>query len=586
MALDTNFNQDPYFDDFSEDKNFHRVLFKPAVAVQARELTQLQSILQNQVERFGDNVLKEGTIVKGCAFTYLDALEYVKILDLQSDGQPVVMANYDGARAVGLSTGVEAKIISVSTGLQSQTPDLNTLHLRYVKSGTSGDKAFSATENIRIEGFSTATVIATVTAAGTVESNSTGKGTGLKVADGVIYQKGNFVRVAEQLVVVSKYSTEPNGLAAGFVTAETIVNSSNDTSLLDNAQGYNNENAPGADRLKLTPTLTVKTVTAANADGTFFTLIEYQNGEPVKRKTRTQYNIIGSEMARRTMEESGNYSIRDFEINIEAGANTDYVVAKVGAGKAYVDGYRVETHGVIDVNVDASTTYATEIDQDVTQSLGHYVIVNDLQGAFEFDELQEVELRDAVQNASNTWTYGAVSGTQIGTARIRGLQYHSGTVGTDTCEYRAYLVDIRMANTSVTFASAKSIVTSDEDDAAADIVLVDSKAVITDFSQKKAIFQIGKNGVKDVPGANVEFIYSTHSSLSVSSGSGSINAPGGTVFPYSDGTLGSDIRRDDLIVVAANEGIISLASATVTISGSGSTMAFTNLPGSTTESMT
>ena len=45
-----NFNVAPYYDDFSEDKNFHRILFRPAYAVQARELTQLQTILQNQLE--------------------------------------------------------------------------------------------------------------------------------------------------------------------------------------------------------------------------------------------------------------------------------------------------------------------------------------------------------------------------------------------------------------------------------------------------------------------------------------------------------------------------------------------------------
>ena len=59
MGITTDFNVSPYYDDFDENKNFHRVLFKPAVAVQARELTQLQTILQNQIERFGENILKE-----------------------------------------------------------------------------------------------------------------------------------------------------------------------------------------------------------------------------------------------------------------------------------------------------------------------------------------------------------------------------------------------------------------------------------------------------------------------------------------------------------------------------------------------
>lgn len=46
MALTTNFNQDPYYDDFSDNNNYYRVLFKPGNAVQARELTQLQTTLQ------------------------------------------------------------------------------------------------------------------------------------------------------------------------------------------------------------------------------------------------------------------------------------------------------------------------------------------------------------------------------------------------------------------------------------------------------------------------------------------------------------------------------------------------------------
>ena len=63
MAIDTNLNTSPYYDDFDESKDFHRVLFKPAVPVQARELTQLQTILQQQIERIGEFTFKEGSIV-------------------------------------------------------------------------------------------------------------------------------------------------------------------------------------------------------------------------------------------------------------------------------------------------------------------------------------------------------------------------------------------------------------------------------------------------------------------------------------------------------------------------------------------
>ena len=63
MPASTDFNVSPYYDDFSKNKNFYRVLFRPAFAVQARELTQSQSILQNQVESFGDHIFKQGAMV-------------------------------------------------------------------------------------------------------------------------------------------------------------------------------------------------------------------------------------------------------------------------------------------------------------------------------------------------------------------------------------------------------------------------------------------------------------------------------------------------------------------------------------------
>ena len=63
MTQNTNLNVSPYFDDFNESRNYSKVLFKPGFPVQARELTTLQSILQNQVERFGQHFFKEGSIV-------------------------------------------------------------------------------------------------------------------------------------------------------------------------------------------------------------------------------------------------------------------------------------------------------------------------------------------------------------------------------------------------------------------------------------------------------------------------------------------------------------------------------------------
>ncbi|MEE8577597.1 MAG: DUF4815 domain-containing protein, partial [candidate division Zixibacteria bacterium] len=65
MVSTIDFNVSPYFDDFDPDKKFLRHLFRPGFAVQARELTQIQTILQNQVDRFGSHIFEDGSKVLG-----------------------------------------------------------------------------------------------------------------------------------------------------------------------------------------------------------------------------------------------------------------------------------------------------------------------------------------------------------------------------------------------------------------------------------------------------------------------------------------------------------------------------------------
>ena len=93
MALSTDFNVDPYYDDYDETKNFHRVLFKPGYAVQAREVTQLQTILQKQIERHGEHLFKNGSIVLGCELNYDNEAKSLK-LETQYSGADVSVSNF------------------------------------------------------------------------------------------------------------------------------------------------------------------------------------------------------------------------------------------------------------------------------------------------------------------------------------------------------------------------------------------------------------------------------------------------------------------------------------------------------------
>lgn len=150
MPLQTDFDIDPYYNDFDDTKDYYKILFKPSAAVQTRELNQLQSMLQKQIERFGDNVFKRGTIVDGCNITLHPVFPYVKIKDLETDGTQVNIASYENLY-VKNSDNVTAYISKTFAGYESQSPDLNTLFVKYISSGDDGNTStFSANDTLTV----------------------------------------------------------------------------------------------------------------------------------------------------------------------------------------------------------------------------------------------------------------------------------------------------------------------------------------------------------------------------------------------------------------------------------------------------
>jgi hypothetical protein len=115
-----------------------------------------------------------------------------------------------------------------------------------------------------------------------------GNSYGMTVSSGVIYQKGYFSRVNEHLVIVEKYNNRPDKKVVGFETIEEIVSSNQDASLLDNTTGEPNYTAPGANRLKLTPTLVTLTKAEADSRDEFLYIAEFAEGFPLN-KTARQY---------------------------------------------------------------------------------------------------------------------------------------------------------------------------------------------------------------------------------------------------------------------------------------------------------
>ena len=122
MPQQTNLNVAPYFDDFDPSDDFHKVLFKPGFPVQARELTGLQSILQNQIEKFGQHFFKEGQkIIPGN--TTFQRQYYGVQLNNTFSGVPVsaYAEQLVGTKITGQISGVTAYVKEVLFGSDSDT---------------------------------------------------------------------------------------------------------------------------------------------------------------------------------------------------------------------------------------------------------------------------------------------------------------------------------------------------------------------------------------------------------------------------------------------------------------------------------
>lgn len=755
MANKIDFSVSPYFDDYDPSKGFHKILFKPGLGIQTRELNQLQSIVLKQVERFGDSIFQNGTIVDGCQFTFSENYPYVKIRDEDSSGEAITISDWQGLYAIDENTGLTAEIRSTTPGFVATAPDLNTLYVRYSKAGSNGEISFLPNTNIvvtrldrRIESlnvqtsvggftnndivvimpaitvsntiggitFANGTPITDIVVPGAVitqnlnigqakavitdvnttvipnnitvkirplansltgnaysnglflvensfeansvapavvngseiivtnvlgsgasanvvtsstgrinpgknslklnsggseydvspfvsvasatantsqvtnlvvearnyvskvivapqETNPIGFGYAFSISDGVVYQKGSFIKVNPQTILVEKYGTVsqdlPDGKVIGFYTEESIVNSNIDLSLLDNATTAA-RSAPGADRLKYEPKLIVLPKEEAEANTEFFSLVEFINGNPYKKIPDPKFNAIEDEFAKRTFETTGNFVLDRFLVNTATGQNTAFdsekFIVTVDPGQAYINGRRVSSSNTTNIFVDKANI--TETKRSVIDiNLGNYIEVTGLAGIIPVSKIPTIKLYSGT--SSYYTTPGAVitaPSNQIGEARVRGLEVVNGVEGTPEARYRVYLFNIKM-NSGSSFDQVKSIFYDGTTQKA--IASVFGTAALKETANNALVFDTKFKAVKTLSSANVVFTsrvseinvacngISTNATLSISAGPNSY-------FPYSGELTDAQMRE---IIISPNANVVSNTSITGTVTG-------------------
>ena len=261
MPQSTNLNTPPYFEDFDANKNFHKVLFRPGYPLQARELTTLQSILQDQIEKFGSSIYADGAMVIPGRILYNLRSSVILIEDEYFGINADALKDYIvGKIIIGNTSGVRAKVSNFLTSEQSEK-GFTALYVDYLSaSSNNADSTFLDDEILISESsFSIGnTVIPENTDfAKCVSANASYVGSTAKITNGVYFTKGYFVQVKDQEIILDQFGISPS-FKIGLQILEEIVTPEEDPTLNDPSQGYSNFSAPGAHRFKLTAVLTKK----------------------------------------------------------------------------------------------------------------------------------------------------------------------------------------------------------------------------------------------------------------------------------------------------------------------------------------
>lgn len=430
MTLNTNIA--PYFNDFEETRNFHQILFNPSLAVQARELTQLQNILQTQTKRFGDSVFKDGAVVTGGS-QFVERVVYIKIQSTTIQDVTSVIGKY-----VITSNNSVYRIKDVTP---ATTTDPITLFCIAVSNTGGALVKVDSGETISIKtNYTESTIDGTMVV---VSQNHTGISIFFNIDSGVFYTNGFFVRQQSASICLDKYNPTPTKLV-GFDVVEKIV-TVNDVelggdSLFDPAQGTSNYAAPGADRYHISLKLRVVDIDDVSmpisTTSKFIELNRIVDGQVSRQIYANQYSYLGDTLARRTYEESGDYVVNNFKFHLENSPMGDFVDGVVQSGKAYIRGYEVETLVPQRISIPKARTTQSVTGYDIPVYYGNYLIVTGLVGGttasmFGVSTMELVSLyADTTPTSTN----------KVGTARVKSLEWVSGS-GTSAI-FKLFLTDV------------------------------------------------------------------------------------------------------------------------------------------------
>ena len=456
-----------YKDDYADSDNYHRILFNSGRPLQARELTQMQTILHSEIARFARNIFLEGATVNPGGVTLNTRYEFLKLdtsaNPLPSDPQSLV------GKTLTVKTpnpAIKVKVIQVVEA-DAVSGDPATLYIQYTdtSAGTAGAEPIRIPNGATLEN-------ATITDLKAAAIDATGRATVLSVAAGDYFTQSYFVYAGNQTIFLDKYSSTPTA-EVGFKVIQDVVTVDDNANLYDNQGAVPNQASPGADRFRIRLVLTSRDL--IDSDENFVYLAKIVNGVIVNTADgKSDYNKINELLAQRTQEESGDYVVKDFRAKFDAiEGNDSNLTLDITNGVAYVNGYRLEVPATKLTVPKARDSVLVE-NETVVAQYGNWIYgtANDNKGLPNIESFAQVTLKNATG-----WT-----GVSIGTARVRYIEE-------DGAQLRFYLFDIVM-NSTRSFRDTRSFGTSTSD--YVNVTLTDGIAQLSNTNNNTLLWPLGK----------------------------------------------------------------------------------------------
>jgi len=453
-----NFNTSPYYDDYNRPDRYYRILFRPGFAVQARELTQIQSILQNQISRLGDHLFQDGSVVSNGQFTSVECFfarvnPTIEVADIGNNVWSEVASGTDTTEALSnirdnefiSGSGIRGRVVA-SDGASLSSDNFHAIAFNYLTDNRVSPVSGGITLVVEVATLGLKYRL-TVASSGTV----TGKAFVITSQEGIYYIDGFFVLADPQRILlydvvsgVRQFATPTRRV--GFTVSDEIITILDDASLGDPAFGSPNQNAPGADRFRKTLTISQKDLAASTAISAtnspdFIEVLRYENGVVTKRNEFPAYAVLGETLARRTFDESGNYTVDPFDIQVRehtdvfgVGGSSGQLAIGLEPGKAYVRGYEFENIATKFVTIDKARDTDTASGEETNFTMGRYVIIGATSGI-----ANGITGGASVLNTENhpLVSLQTVAGVTTATARFRQISFNAAD------QFRVYLYDVK-----------------------------------------------------------------------------------------------------------------------------------------------